>query len=142
MKALTFLLLFFPLFCFAQPGEGRLGNITENEAHGYAGMIATAILYEATRSKNTFGKSQYEYTRQEIKHFFRTLTLTGVGAVSFEGIDYLKGGDFSVQDAGATFAGGLFVAIIECFGRMFLHDRYLWRKAGLRLKIGGGGPWQ
>ena len=133
MRTLLFILL--PFLSFAQYGEGRLGRISEHNAHSLGGAAIGAMYYEVTRPKNSLNQTPDAYQRKELKQGLKALFVVAGAATVIEVADRLKGGEFSYSDWGATLTGGLSAIMFQCLGRMILQDRRDWRRKGLRLRL-------
>ena len=133
MKTLLFILL--PFLSFAQYGEGRTGRFTEHQLHGIGGFLIASVYYEVTRPKNSMNKTPDEYQKIEFKQGLKTLFVVGSAAGLIETTDLLKGGDFSMQDFGATVTAGFASVLLHCVGRNILQDRRDWRRKGMRLRL-------
>lgn len=124
-----------PILCKAQYGEGRLGKLTEHNAHAIGGALVAVTYYEVTRPKNDLNQTPEAYQRKELKQGLKTMLVVIGTATVIEAADYLKGGKFSYSDWGATFTGGLSAVMFQCLGRMIIQDRRDWRRKGQRLRL-------
>ena len=124
-----------PILCEAQYGEGRLGKLTEHNAHSIGGAAIASIYYEATRPKNNLNQTPEQYQKIEFKQAGKTMLVVIGAATVIELSDYLKGGKFSYSDWGATITGGVASIMIHSLGRMIIQDRRDWRRKGLRLRL-------
>lgn len=135
-KYLILILVMTPLLCLSQRGEGRLGNITEHQAHVIGGAGISILYYETTRPKNNLNLKPKDYQNQELKQGLRTMFVVVGASTVIEVSDYYKGGKFDYSDWGATITAGLFTVMFQCLGRMIIQDRRDWRRRGLRLRLG------
>ena len=133
MRTVLFILL--PFLSFAQYGEGRLGKITEHQAHAIGGAAIASIYYEVTRPKNNLNQTPEVYQKIEFKQGAKTMLVVAGAATVIELSDLLKGGEFSYQDLGATFTGGVASVMLHCIGRNIIQDRRDWRSKGMRLRL-------
>ncbi len=135
-KLIIFLLAVLPLKSKCQYGEGRLGNLTENKAHGFGGMAIGGLVYEVGRTKNNWQLDPEQFQRKEAKNIYRTAIIGAAFAGAIEVTDYLKGGKPSFEDFGNTVGGVLTYAIGRFAVSSILQDRMSWRRKGMRLRLG------
>ncbi len=136
MKTLFTILLIIPLLSFSQYGEGRLGNLTENQAHVLGGIGFGGLVYEVSRQKNDWKLPPQKFQRVESKALLRTVLIGAAFSGAIEVTDRLKGGTMSFEDFGNTLGGVCVYAISRFVITSIIHDRQTWRSKGQRLRIG------